>query len=166
MWSISSCSKAAIAAALVGMWGTIGIAVERMALPAFTLTSGDGASVASNRLVQPGAWALIYVRRQCLPCESVLRSIDRAEHPALARRLVIVIAESSSEELREEAARYPDLSEATWLADASNAVPRVIGQTGAPSIFGMRDKMIEWNVAGVLIDPADPKSILVNWIEK
>jgi hypothetical protein len=50
------------------------------------------------------------------------------------------------------------------LADPSNAIPRPIGQAGAPNIIGMRAATIEWSLAGVLTDPADVKSVLVNWI--
>jgi hypothetical protein len=163
VWSISSCSRAALAAILIVAAGRIGIAVERMALPAFTLTRGDGTAIASDRLAQKGNWTLIYVAPQCGPCQAVLRSIDRAEHPALARRLVIVVAGATADGVLEEAARYPELSDATWLADPSNAIPQPIGQGGVPTIVGLRDAMIEWSVAGVLTDPADVKSILVNW---
>jgi hypothetical protein len=153
-----------IAAALIVAGGRVGIAVERMPLPAFALTRGDGTTVASDRLVQPGSWALIYVAPQCVPCQAVLRSIDRAEHPTLARRLVIVVAGVSPQGVLEEAARYPNLSDATWLADPSNAIPRPIGEAGVPNIIGMRAAMIEWGLAGVLTDPADVKSILVTWL--
>ena len=164
MWSISSCSRTTLVASLIVAGGCVAIAVERMALPAFTLTRGDGTTVASDRLVQPGGWALIYVAPQCVPCQTVLRSIDRTGHPTLARRLVIVVAGASPEDALEEAARYPDLSDATWLADPSNAMPQSMGRVGAPTIFGMRDRMIEWSLAGVLTDPADAKSILVTWL--
>jgi hypothetical protein len=163
VWSISSCSRAALTAVVIVAGSRVGTAVERMALPNFTLTRADGTTVASDRLVRPGGWALIYVAPQCAPCGAVLRSIDRAEHPALARRLVIVVAGASPEEVLAEAARYPDLSDATWLADPSNAIPQPIGQAGIPTIVGMRERMIEWSLSGVLMDPADVKSILVNW---
>ena len=166
MSSISSCSRALLAASLIVAGGSAAIAVVRMPLPAFTLTRGDGTTAASDRLVQPGNWTLIYVAPQCMPCQAVLRSIDRAEHPALARRLVIVVAGVSAAGLLEEAARYPDLSDATWLADPANAIPRLLGQSEVPAIVGMRDRMIEWSLAGVLTDAADAKSILVNWLSK
>jgi hypothetical protein len=164
VWSISSCSKAALIAALIVAAGSIGVAVERMPLPAFTLTAGDGTAVTSDRLVQPGSWALIYVAPDCAPCRAVLRSIDRAERQAPARRLVIVVAGANAEGVLAEAARYPSLSDATWLADPSNAMLPQIGQPGAPTIFGMRARMIEWSLAGVLMDATDTTSILVSWL--
>ena len=162
MWSISSCSRTALIVAVIVATGRIGIAVERMALPAFTLTRGDGATVASGALVRPGRWALIYVAPQCRPCESILRSIDPAAHPALPQQLVIVVAGATPAQVLEEAARYPGLSDATWLGDPSSAIPQPIGGA-VPGIVGMQDKMIEWSLAGVLTDPSDVKSILVNW---
>ena len=177
MWSISSFSRsghlnavlrwrAVVAASLIVAAGSVGLAVERMPLPLFTLTGGDGAPITSDRLVQPGTWVLIYVGQQCPPCEAVLRSIERTEHPTLKRRLVVVVAASGPEAALEEAARYPGLAGVTWLADASNAIPRQLGQTGAPAMFGMRDTTIEWSVAGVLTDATEVKIILGNWIEK
>jgi hypothetical protein len=146
--------------------GRSGGAVERMPLPAFTLTAGDGAAVASDRLVQPGTWALIYVAPQCAPCQTVLRAIDRADSQAPALKLVIVVAATSAEGVLAEAARHPNLSGATWLADPSNAMLQQIGQTGAPIIFGMRARMIEWSLAGVLMDATDTTSILANWLSR
>ena len=166
MWSTSSCSRAVLAACLIAAAGGVGIAVERMPLPAFALTRGDGTTVASPRLVQPDGWALIYVAPQCVPCQAVLRSLDRAGHPELARRLVIVVAGASPQVVLDEAARYPGLSDATWLADPTNVIPRPIGEAGVPNIIGMRGTMIEWNLAGVLTDAADAKSILVSWLSR
>jgi hypothetical protein len=163
--SISSCSRALLAAAMIVAGATAAIAVERMALPAFTLTRGDGTTVASDRLVQTGNWTLIYVA-PCVPCRAVLRSIDWAGQPALAKRLVIVVGGASAEEVVEEATRYPGLAGAVWLADPSNEIPRLLGQGGVPAIVGMRDRMIEWSLAGVLTDAADMKSILVSWLSR
>jgi thiol-disulfide isomerase/thioredoxin len=164
VWSISSCSKALVIAALIVAAGRIGVAVERMPLPAFTLTAGDGAVVTSDRLVQPGSWALIYVAPDCAPCRAVLRSIDRAQRDVPVKRLVIVVAGANADGVLAEAARYPNLSDATWLADPSNAVLQQLGQPGAPTIFGMRARTIEWSLAGVLMDATDARSILVNWL--
>jgi hypothetical protein len=166
VWSISSCSRAALAAILIVAVARAGIAAERMPLPAFALTRGDGTAVASDRLVQTGGWAVIYVTPQCVACQAVLRSFDRAAQPTLARRLVIVVAGAGAEGVLEEAARYPDLSDATWLGDPSNAIPRPIGDAGVPNILGIQGTMIEWSLAGVLTDPADVKSILVNWLAR
>jgi len=176
VWSISSCGRrggvnalsrwrSVLVASVIVAAGSVGIAVERMALPVFTLTARDGAAVTSDRLVQPGTWALIYVGPHCVPCEAVLRSIDQAGLPTLKRRIVVVAA-SGPEAVLEEAARYPGLADAVWLADVSNAIPRQIRHTGVPAIFGMRNNMIEWSVAGVLMDATDVKSILANWLER
>jgi hypothetical protein len=80
--------------------------------------------------------------------------------------LVVIVAGVTPERLREEAALYPDLSDATWLADTAGVIPQPIGQAGAPAIVGLRGAMIEWGLAGVLTDPADAKSILVNWLAR
>jgi len=151
---------------LIVVAGRVGIAVERMPLPAFTLTAGDGTAVTSDRLVRPGSWALIDVAPDCAPCQAVLRSIDRAEPQVPARRLVIVVAGVNAEGVLAEAARYPNLADATWLADPSNAMLQQIGQPGAPTIFGMRARMIEWSLAGVLMDATDTTSILASWLSR
>jgi len=164
VWSISSCSRAALIAALILAAGSIVIAVERMPLPAFTLTAGDGTVVTSDRVVQPGSWALIYVAPDCAPCRAVLRSIDRDERKVPGRRLVIVVAGTNADGVLAEAARYPSLSGATWLADPTNAMVQQIGRPGAPIIFGMRAQMIEWSLAGVLMDATNTTSILVSWL--
>jgi hypothetical protein len=136
-----------------------------MPLPAFTLTRADGTAIGSDRLVQTGNWTLIYVA-QCATCGAVLRSADWARQPALARRLVIVLAGASAEGVAEEARRHPDLAEALWLADPSDAIPRLIGQARLPAIVGLRGTMIEWSLAGVFTDTADLQSVLVNWLSQ
>jgi hypothetical protein len=163
VWSISSCSSAALTAALIVAAGRVGMAVERKPLPAFTLTAADGAAVTSDRLVQSATWALIYVTPQCAPCQAVLRSLDRPGTSAPHRRLVIVVA-ADAEGLRAEAGRYANLSDATWLADPSHAMLQLFEQPGAPVIFGVRARMIEWSLAGVLMDATDAESIVVAWL--
>jgi len=153
-------------AALVVAAGRIGVAVERMPLPAFTLTAGDGSVVTSDRLVQSGSWVLIDVAPDCAPCQAVLGSIDRGGQQAPASRLVIVVAGVNADGALAEAARYPNLTGATWLADPSNAVLQQIGQPGALTIFGMRARMIEWSLAGVLMDARDATSILASWLSR
>jgi hypothetical protein len=166
--SISNCSKAAVRIAIAACLFTIGAgvatAIERMPLPAFALTTANGTTITSESLIRPDGWALIYVSPQCVPCRAILHSFDRSSYPMLARRLVIVVAGVTPDGLRAEAALYPDLSEATWLGDAANAVPQPIVQGGVPAIIGLRGRMIEWGLAGVLTDPADAKSILVTWV--
>jgi hypothetical protein len=164
VWSTSRFSKPALAACLIAVAGTVLLAVERMPLPAFSLTRGDGSTIASAALVRPGAWALIYVAPRCVPCAAVLRSLDRAAHPTLAPRLVVIVGGATPDDLREEAALYPDLSDATWLADPASVIPQPIGEAGVPAIIGLRGATIEWGLTGVLTDPADAKSILVNWL--
>ena len=79
-------------------------------------------------------------------------------------KLVTVVAATNAEGILAEASRYPNLSGATWLADPSNAMLQQIGQTGAPIIFGLRARMIEWSLAGVLMDATDATSVLVSWL--
>ena len=163
MSSISSCSRAALVACLIVACARVGIAVERMALPAFTLMRGDATSVASQSLVQTGGWVIVYVAPQCKPCQAILRSIDETGNPSLVRRVVVVVAGATAESLRGESARYPNLAGATWLGDAANAIPQAIAGAAAPTILGLRGQMIEWSLAGVLMDATDLKSVLAKW---
>lgn len=166
MWSTSSCSRALLCCAVLLATGAVGTAVERTNLPAFTLVRSDATTLASERLVQSGSWALLYVAPECLPCRAILRSLDRVEPQAPGSKLVIVLAGVSAEDLRVELARYPNLANATWLADPSSAMPRSIAEAGVPNVVGLQGRMIEWSVAGVLTDPADVKSILLAWLSR
>jgi len=140
-------------------------AIERMALPSFTVTAVDGRTISTNQLVRPGRWLLIYMQPNCAACEKILRMIKNDELPQVPARLAIVVGAATPEAVRAGSAQFPDLSVAGWYADPARAAIGPLRLAGAPVIFGIDGGTIEWSLYGVLSDSGDLKSVLASWVE-
>src|SRR4051812_10540212 len=121
----------ALSGAAIVLWTAAAGAIERMKLPAFALTDTAGHTVASRQLLRPGNWLLVYIRADCPPCESVLKSIGQEEAPAMAPRLVIVVETAEGAAVDGVVRRYPWLAGASWYADAAEGA-RALRVTTTP----------------------------------
>lgn len=140
-------------------------AVERRSWPAIDLLREDGRAAVSDRQIRSGAWIVLYVAPECASCEAVLAAADAMQgaHPR-ARLLVVVAAEPSA--MSRAFRRYPHLSDATWLADPTNALARELRLPPAPVVLGLRDRLIEWSVEGVLTETAQLQTIMTSWLSR
>lgn len=138
-------------------------AIERKPLPAFTLTTLGGATTQSADLTQDGRWLFIYVRPACDQCAALLNTIDEADQPLVAARMVIVIGGLDVAGAAQFAAAFPKLTTAAWYADPSRSVPRLVKAPGIPFVFGMKQRITEWGWIGLLPDAASATSALVSW---
>ena len=139
------------------------LATERKPLPAFTLTNPGGADVQSAELTQDGQWLFVYIQPACAPCDTLLRTIDEAEQPRVASRMVIVVGGVDATGLAQVAAGFPKLTTAAWYADPTRSVPRLVKAPGPPFVFGMKQQITEWGMVGVVPDAVSAKSALVSW---
>jgi hypothetical protein len=152
-----------MAGATVLVWAAAAGAIERPPVPVFEMTDAAGGIVSSSQLTRAGNWLLVYVRPDCPPCESVLRSVDREEHPGLPSRIAVVMNTTDVGAIERVAAGFPGLAGASWYADSSNGA-QALSVTTVPAVFGFRGGTIEWSVAGVLTDTTDIKAIISNWV--
>ena len=139
------------------------LAIERKPLPAFTLTTLGGAAAQSAELTRDGKWLFIYVQPVCAQCDALLNSIDEAEQPLVAARMVIVVGGLDDAGASQFARAYPKLSTAEWYADPSRTVPRILKAPAVPFVFGMKQQITEWGMVGVVPDAVSAKSALVSW---
>jgi len=135
---------------------------ERRHLPVFRLTDVTGQAVSSGQLTRAGNWLLVYVRPDCRACDAVLQSVEADDAPWLAPRIAVVVQAVDLAAVEATQRRFPSLAGATWYGDAA-AGARALRVTNAPVVFGVRDGIIEWSVAGVLSDATDVKTIMANW---
>jgi hypothetical protein len=154
-----------IAAALTVSLGVVAIGIERKPLPAFDLIDVEGRVTQSTRLSSPGPWLIVYVRPDCPPCETVLRSVDLDQDPALPSRIVVVVGTADLGALQQIRQRFPALASSSWYADASTGAP-ALGIASAPAVVGVRDGIVQWSVAGVLNDATDIRTIMTNWVNR
>ena len=129
----------------------------------FELTKLDGTVIHSSaELPSDGKWLLVYVQANCRPCDRLLNLVKQDEHPELPWKMVIIAggARAVASGMRQKRA---DLDGAQWYADESRQAWVSLRMSGAPMVFGVRDKTIQWSLSGVLKSDGDVKSILASW---
>ena len=139
-------------------------AIEKRPLPDFTLIAYDGSEVASSRLVRNGKWLLLYVNRDCQPCESILRSFDRGEQSGVGSRLVIVVGGIRADALAGVAQKYPGLAAAIWLADPERGMAGTLRLSGGTVVIGVADSQLEWSMADAGPRFANMMSAIRGWV--
>jgi hypothetical protein len=141
-------------------------AIERKPLPPLEWTAIDGARVTSAQIVRQGRWLLLYLEPGCTQCESLLRLVDPANHPALPARIVVVVGGVDASGIAASAQKFPNLAGARWVADQSRSTLNALKLPGAPVILGLQQQMIEWSLAGVLGDSSDVRSVMTSWVSR
>ena len=139
-------------------------AIEKRPLPDFTLIASDGSQVASSRLVRDGKWLLLYVNRDCQPCESILQSFDRREQSGVASRLVIVVGGIRADALAGVAQKYPGLAAAVWLADPQRGMVGIFRLAGGTVVLGVANTQLEWSMADAGPQFANMVSAIRGWV--
>lgn len=135
----------------------------RALLPDFALTRLDGTVVQSSaEFPAEGKWLLVYVQANCRPCDRLLSLVKQDDHPELPFRMVIIAGGGldTASGMRD---KRTDLAGAQWYADESREAWASLHMAGAPMVFGVRDKTIQWSLSGMLKSDNDVKSILASW---
>ena len=153
----------AAAISLALLCGVAVSAIEKRPLPAFDLIAMDGNSVVSTSLVKQGKWLLVYGQIGCVSCDALFRAIDAKDQPLLPERMVIVVGGVGQAGAAKIASAYPQLKKAQWFADPSRSMNAAVKMPGAPVTFGLRNDMLEWEIAGVIPNVAALKSALISW---
>jgi hypothetical protein len=149
--------------ALVALLGSSLHAIERKPLPEFALSALDGTETSSADLVAEGQWLLVYVQMGCPSCDTLMQTLVD-QHSELARRTVIVIGGVNAATATKLAGAFPALSAARWYADRSNALAETLRAAGVPVVYGLRGKMLEWSLTGIVPDAATYRTTLVSWV--
>lgn len=154
----------AVAAALTALLvaASTGAFADVRALPALSLTTLDGASVAREIVARPGRWLLVYLLPQSAACRALVGQLEPLSVSAGAR--IVVIAGPDAAQATALVQAHPALASATVLLDPSNVSFQVLGLKGVPMVFGMRDTAIQWTLGGTLTDARTVASILETWL--
>lgn len=153
----------AICVVLVSFFGLRAAAIERKPLPAFSITALDGTEATSDSLVADGQWLLVYLQTGCSACDTLMRAVVQ-ERTELASHMVIVIGGVDAATATRLAGAFPRLSGARWYADKTNVLGATLRTSGAPVVYGLRGKMLEWSLTGIVPDAAAYKKALVSWV--
>lgn len=138
-------------------------ATERKPLPTFTVTATGGGAVTSNDLTREGRWLFVYVQPDCTECRTLLATIDETDQPRVAARMVVVVGGVDDAGLTAFSAAFPRLATAAWYADSERTVPPAVKAPGLPFVFGMKQRITEWGMIGVVPNAAAVRSALVSW---
>jgi len=133
------------------------------ALPLFNVADAAGAAVPSTDLAQGNNWILIYTRVACEPCAQLLNVLKIDDPPAWTARIRVVAGGATPEGLAAMQQQFPQLTGASWYADADGSVARALSLSGAPAVFGMRDRAIAWTSQGSL--PIS-RTLIAGWVNQ
>jgi hypothetical protein len=154
---------AVAAAALAGVLG-VG-ATQPVPLPEFEVAQLDGTPVQSHTgLPSSGKWLIVYVQPNCRPCDRLLNLVKMDAHPELPPRMVIIAGGLEGPGATVERSKFKDLADAQWYTDRPGKAWVALKMSGAPMVFGVRDKAIEWSLSGVLPSDEHVRSILASWV--
>jgi hypothetical protein len=150
-----------VLALLTAPWWPLN-AIERKPLPQFSVIALDGTGTASDALVSEEKWLLLYIQAGCAPCDGLLRSIEAEQ--SIAGKLTVVVGGADAAVAARLAAAYPKLAGSRWYGDPKKSMGRVLPLAGAPVVFGLRGKMLEWSRAGLVPDERSVISALASWV--
>lgn len=136
-------------------------------LPAFAVRTLDDAEAQSNQLSARRQWLLIYVQPNCKPCEEVFNAFKREseEQPDLTQKVVVLVGGATVEEASMLAEHVPWLPRSSFYADPSKQAAAALSVKGAPTVYGVRQGKLEWELKGAKANPRMLKSILETWSE-
>jgi hypothetical protein len=162
---LSRTGRAAVVALLcVGAYASVA-AIEKRAIPSFSLTRLDGTTVDSAQLTTETQYLLLYVRPDCRPCDRLLALVKSANSPQLASRVVVVVNGDAAAGARYVARQIPANANAlTWYADGDGGGYRALRLTGMPALIGVKDGQMMWSIAGVLNDAETVESVVRTWV--
>jgi hypothetical protein len=140
-------------------------AIEKRAIPSFSLTRLDGTTVDSAQLTAETQYVLLYVRPDCRPCDRLLALVKSANSPQFTSRLVVVVNGDTTAGARYVGRQIPaDAGPVTWYADTDGGGYRALRLTGMPALIGVKDGQMMWSIAGVLNDAETVESVVRTWV--
>jgi hypothetical protein len=163
--SVFRTGRAAVMAALVACAYQPIAAVEKGPLPAFTVTTIDGAPIDSALMTAETQYVLLYVRPDCRPCDRLLGLLRSANSPQFTSRIVVIVSGAPAAGAAYVARQIPASAGAvTWYADTEGGGFRALRLAGMPELIGVKNGEMEWSIAGVLNDAATVESVVRSWV--
>lgn len=160
-------SMRAIALLLFWMCGaSLAAQAQQSPLPSFEVTALDGSVTQSSDLSARKQWLLIYVQPNCKPCEDIFRVFQKKDGPHdLTQKVLVIVGGATVEEAQQLAKRISWLPSSAWYADESKRAAAALDVKGAPTVYGVRQGNIEWDLKGAPANERMLKSILETWCE-
>lgn len=151
---------AAITAALCPRLAAAG---QNQPVPAFTVLATGGTPVRSDALTAAPRWLLVYVGRETVSGDRLLRAMD-AWGIDPSRAVVIVAGDAPSIDGRIRPLLPSIGASMSIYADVDGSAARALGLRSAPALLGIVDGTIDWSLQGVLNDPAMVEPVVRSWL--
>lgn len=144
------------------------VRAQQAPLPEFAVQTLDGEEVQSGDLSTQQQWLLVYVRLNCAaPCRDVFKVFEQSRSPAgLTGKVVVVVGGATVEEANSFAESMSWLPRSVWHVDVSKQAAVALSVKGAPTVYGIRQGKVEWDLKGATDGPRRLKSILESWGEQ
>jgi hypothetical protein len=141
-------------------------AAQDRAVPEFTVHDASGGYVASAVLAAQPKSLVVYLGPDCRSCASFMRALPKWQSPGLQTRLILLVMAKPADAAKWIEQTLPEEMRAiTWYADPDRSAAKALKLTSAPVLLGVREGKIEWQLAGVLNDPAALESVVRSWVE-
>ncbi len=139
-------------------------AVEPVAIPSFTVSDMDGASVQSGQLTSDAKWVIVYLAGDCKHCNNLLKTLEVFKDPALSNRVVVIVGGSSTDGIQSMIGPREKLMSLRWYSDPDWQAYSALAISGTPLVLGIQRGIIEWTMAGTPWDLETTRSVLMNWV--
>ena len=143
-------------------WALLAEGARPGPLPVLRLTTVDGAAVDNSSLPARGKWILVYVAPFSHSTNTLLTLMNKARHPGLAQKTVILVA-GTADQTRKLKTAYPDLAAAQWYSDVGKDAATAIKLRGVPVILGISDQNLRWVQNGIPQDRQVFHSMVDSW---
>ena len=136
------------------------------AVPEFIVRNSADHEVASSVMSVQPKWLLVYVSPDCRPCNALMRALPKWQTAELMVRAVLVVAGKQPDaKAWIEKSLPPEMHTLTWYVDPDRRAAKALELTGAPVLIGVRNGQLEWQLGGVLNNPAALESVVRSWVE-
>ena len=163
--TLSRIGRGVVTAVIFASLYEVTAAIEKRAMPAFTVTRLDGALVDSRQLTAETQYVLLYVTPDCRPCDRLLALIRSANSPQFTSRVVVIVSGETTAGAGYVSRQIPaEAGPLTWYADTDGGGYRALRLSGIPVLVGVKDGHVMWSVAGVLNDAATVESVIRTWV--
>jgi hypothetical protein len=133
-------------------------------LPLFTVYDAAGAAATSATFAAARRTVVVFVRPGCRPCDQLLGTLARIAEPALASRVVLVIASPVEDAAAFAARSLPaGVEGAAWFADAGGEAWSALELKGLPVMMAVEGQRIEWTLSGAA-DKRLVESVVRSWL--
>lgn len=139
-------------------------AAEPRPVPSAPVQRADGTTVDLASLATSGPWVVISVTAEAPVTVRLLRALEAWTLPIGAGQVVLLVDGTPLQVGRLAAAWESKVPGLQWVADERGEARRALQVRALPTIIGARSGMLEWQIAGVLNDPAMLRSVVGSWL--